>query len=139
MNEGRWILIVEDDESYAQILCAKLSLMAFYPIVAPTLNAAIVVLRDNPIETCLLDLRLPDSDTVQTLSRIPLFKTLGVRFVVVLTGAVITPDVENLAAISGADGVISKDDKSFKDRLQELLASRGERGDSSGVQTPNTP
>lgn len=113
-------LIVEDDEAYAEILCALLQLRGRVPLVARTMAEAIEIIREAAIDVTLLDLRLPDSDTETSLNRIPLLRELGTRIIIIITGAPITSELSSMAVKAGADAVLSKD-RDIPERLYTLL------------------
>jgi DNA-binding response OmpR family regulator len=123
-KNGRRVLIVEDDFYYRHVVCAVVRLGGWLPVIAETMAAAIAIQQLDPIDTILLDLRLPDSDTVRTLSRIELLKTLaGGGRVFVLTGAPLSEEVVMLATVAGAATVLSKDDVRMPDYINEVLKS----------------
>jgi len=106
--EHRHLLIVEDHSQFAEILAAMGRLMGFEPRMVPTLREALDALGERAAEVTLLDLLLPDSDTVHTLGAIGSLKAAGAGRIVVITGVPITRDLQEVACRSGAERVIRK-------------------------------
>ena len=67
------LLLVEDDEGFAQVLSARLSMEknpAFETTCLPTLKQALEAIEKTPWDLILLDLTLPDSSGIQTFINI---------------------------------------------------------------------
>ena len=69
-KHGRLILIVEDDDKFASILCDLVHEMRFDCIHAPTANAAIRLAHEYLPHAILLDVRLPDYSGLSVLEQI---------------------------------------------------------------------
>lgn len=106
----RKLLIIEDVAVYAELLCAMLKMRNWEPSVAPTMAAAFALLAANKFDATILDLRLPDSDTMTSLDHIPALKAAGAGRLVIITGADVQPDLQLMAKLSGADGILSKNE-----------------------------
>lgn len=121
MMPERKLLIIEDDPMYAEILCAMLKMRRWSTVVASSMGEAEISLKTNKFSATILDLRLPDSDTLSSLDRIQALKELGAGNVIIITGANVTPEIELLAKISGADGILSKNELRVEGSLTAAL------------------
>lgn len=119
MNLQRRVLIVEDDPQWGEVVAALVTLAGYRPEIVMTMGAAVAALA-VPAEIVLLDLRLPDSTTEQSLLAIQRLKRLGAGRVLVITGAPIEIELGHY----GADAVVPKDCGAFQSRL---LAAFGRR------------
>ncbi|WP_080873861.1 response regulator transcription factor [Oceanobacillus timonensis] len=59
MNEGKRILIIEDDQEISQLLHVILTKMGMTPIAAYSGTEGLLQLKNNPFDLILLDLMLP--------------------------------------------------------------------------------
>ncbi len=121
LPKGMNVLIVEDDAPMALLIGATLRSLASKIEVAPTFRAAKEWLEKLKFNLVLVDLALPDSDAVETLSRISELKSPGTK-VVILTGAW-PPSFRLMPHETGADALIYKGDVDMNDRLRQCLAS----------------
>jgi diguanylate cyclase (GGDEF)-like protein len=67
------VLLIEDDPSYTDLLRSRLrreGTPSFEVTSLPTLGQALAYLPQNPVQVCLLDLTLPDSEGFETFSKI---------------------------------------------------------------------
>lgn len=118
MPEPRLILVVEDDQQYAQVLCAMISLRPGHrALVAYTMREAIISMKEHAFDVTLLDLSLPDSTVTETLDKIPVLKAFGAGRVIVLTGVQVTPNLQLAAQVAGASGIAGKDNINLDDFL----------------------
>ncbi len=117
----RTLLIIEDDPQYAELLLAMLKLRRWNPVAALSMAAAFDILKRQKADATILDLSLPDSDTLTSLEQIPVLKESGAGRVIIITGAEVTQNLILLAKISGADGIICKDDLRVQGSLGRFL------------------
>lgn len=118
---ARTLLVIEDDPQYAEILCAMLKMRHWQPSIASTMESAFKQLALKPFDATILDLMLPDSDTQGSLDKIPELKAAGAGRVVIITGSEVRPDMQLLAKISGADGILSKNELRVEGSLSAAL------------------
>lgn len=121
MNSECRILVVDDDEQLAHIICAALRATGARPQWTGWLNGALEHLGRQTYDILLLDLLLPDSTLERTLGAIPHLRAIGADAVVVITGATITDELFEAAMAAGATDVICKDGVGFYDRIQQLV------------------
>ncbi len=117
----RTLLIIEDDPQYAEILCAMLKMRRWEPSAALSMAAAWEFLKTRHVDATILDLALPDSDTGSSLDLIPLLKAKGAGRVVIITGAIVTPAMTLVAQLSGADGIMSKNELRLDGSLGKMV------------------
>lgn len=123
MTQGRRILIVDDDPLWAELVSTILAMHGCLPIIAGTIASAFVILREQPVYVTLLDLKLPDSDTLSTLEHIRILKGFGAGRVIIITGAIPSDDFDEIAAGYGADKVLAKMVAKFQDKLMETISA----------------
>ncbi len=119
----RRVLIVDDDESLANALAARLALVCDEVKIAPTIRETLVVLQTIIAPAVLLDLALPDSMVSETLATIPEMIARGARKIVIITGTIVNPDTEALALRYGAKDIIGKGDAGFLEKLVKFVSS----------------
>ena len=110
MIPERNLLVVEDDPLYGEIICAMLKMRRWTPVVAKSMGDAMELLKKLKVTATILDLRLPDSDTDSSLDQIRTLKENGAGSVIIITGGDVTPDMSLIAHLSGADGILSKNE-----------------------------
>lgn len=122
------VVLIEDNEAVAQVI--ELLLSPAEVLIAHDMRSADrIVARSGSDDTVLVDLRLPDSEPLQTLCRISEWKQRpNAPRVIIITGAV-EPDIISAAEHSAADAVAVKgDERGFFERLCGLgLITRGNK------------
>ena len=73
MNERKSILVVDDDEPFREILQAILEGKKYKVITAADGQAALKIVREQPIDLILTDLRMPRMDGLQLLKTAKMF------------------------------------------------------------------
>jgi CheY-like chemotaxis protein len=114
------VVLIEDNEPLAQAL--ELLLSPAEVVIAADMRAAEhIVARSGGTDTILVDLRLPDSEPLQTLYRIAEWKQrANAPRVIIITGTV-EPEIITAAERSAADAVALKsDERGFFERLRDL-------------------
>lgn len=118
---ARKLLIIEDDIYYSELLCAMMRMRGWAPVPAHTMADANKLLLADPVDATIMDLRLSDSDIDSSLDQIPQLKKNGAGRVVIVTGAQITPALSLMAHLSGADGILNKDELRMPGSLGKLM------------------
>ena len=73
------ILVVDDDASLRKACCEIATGMGFVPLAANSVPEALTVLRQQPVEMLLLDLKLPGGGGLKLLSEVKtLYPEMGV-------------------------------------------------------------
>jgi len=70
VSEAVRVLLVDDEETYADTLRKRLTRRGLAVLVANSGEQALAVLADNPVDVVLLDVKMPGMDGMETLSRI---------------------------------------------------------------------
>lgn len=115
------LLIVEDDVQYSELLCAMMRMRGWTPSAVHTMADAEKFLKATKVEATIIDLSLPDSHIDNSLDQIPNLKKHGAGLVVIITGAQITPAISLMAHLSGADGILNKDELRVPGSLGRLM------------------
>lgn len=114
---NRSVLIVDDDEQFAQIMCAALRLRGVTPVCVSNMGAAALELTQRDFEVVLLDLNLPDSTPDRTVQAIRRILAWNVNVVVVITGLEVAEPLERVCLANGAKAVLSKSDRQFMEKV----------------------
>ena len=94
------ILVVDDDASLRKACCEIATGMGFVPLVASSVPEALTVLRQQPVEMLLLDLKLPGGGGLKLLSEVKtLYPETGV--VVMTAFATVASAVEAMRIGAG--------------------------------------
>jgi two-component system response regulator HydG len=94
------ILVVDDDASLRKACCEIASGMGFVPLAAGSVQEALTVLRQQPVEMLLLDLKLPGGGGLKLLSEVKtLYPETGV--VVMTAFATVASAVEAMRIGAG--------------------------------------
>lgn len=108
------VLIVEDEEGAATVLKHFIEPIASEIIVARNLGDALGFISDAvEIDIITLDLGLPDSGVEQTLSKIQHIRSLRPNSLIIVVTGHEAEAISMQAITAGADGVLSKMDKTF--------------------------
>lgn len=118
MTQLRRVLIVDDDPAIANLLAADVCGICDEVVIAGDMHEAKDRLVGRNFSHVLLDLLLPDSGVIATLSDVRHFLTHGVSHVVIMTGAFINPGIEKSTEQSGARAILSKMDPMFLQRVR---------------------
>ncbi|MEM9802376.1 MAG: response regulator, partial [Planctomycetota bacterium] len=126
------VLVVEDDPAHAEIVRRRIDRLdgpACEVVACGRLADALEYAGESPPDLVLLDLRLPDSDTAETLDRISAFTARGAR--VVVLSALCTPELAAAAIAAGAADFVEKGHLD-----EEVLTRLVAGGDASPSATP---
>ena len=99
------LLVVDDDASLRKACCEIAARMGFVPLAAGSVSEALAVLRQQPVEMLLLDLKLPGGGGLKLLGE---SKTLYPEMVVVVMTAFATVASAVEAMRSGAVDYLTK-------------------------------
>ena len=95
------LLVVDDDASLRKACCEIASGMGFVPLAAGSVQEALTVLRQQPVEMLLLDLKLPDGGGLTLLSEV---KTLYPETcVIIMTAFATVPSAVEAMRIGAGD------------------------------------
>lgn len=98
------VLVVEDDTSIAQFVCASLSASGLRPITASTAAQALEEARERVPRLVIVDLGLPDLDGVELIARLRARSTTPI---LVLSARI--QEAQKVAALdAGADDYLTK-------------------------------
>ena len=98
------VLVVEDDTSIAQFVCASLSASGLRPITATTAAQALEEARERGPRLVIVDLGLPDLDGVELIARLRARSTTPI---LVLSARI--QEAQKVAALdAGADDYLTK-------------------------------
>lgn len=115
------VLIVDDDEPWANVAAALLRPVARRVRIAGTYADALKTIRaPNGFDVVMLDLTLPDSSPGESLARIPAILETG-RQVVVMTGQEVDEHLVLTAKRAGAVDVLYKADMNFANKLRAAV------------------
>ncbi len=126
----RRILLVEDSAGDAELTCESLArapAQAFQVVRASTLTQTLMLLSARSVDLVILDLNLPDSHGVQTVSRVR--AVLARTPIVVLTG-VVDERLRAQAIAEGAEDVFAKDEshtRLFWRSIEHIIERRREQ------------
>lgn len=116
------ILIVEDEPSIAKLWTMLLASLGKEFRLAHDMTTALREMQLEPFpDLILLDLRLPDSSSEETLASIPRFKAINPEAIVLVVTGNPNPALPVLAAQSGADGFRSKTSATTQAKLYEAV------------------
>lgn len=116
------VLICDDDPLLCELIATKLRRLGWLPTSVGNLGSAMVEMNKGPWDVMLLDLKLPDSSSIErTLAMVPMFKHRGVKKVAVMTGAYQTEEVARFARDYDVDAFFSKDASEFVDAFKALF------------------
>ena len=102
-------LIVEDRPEMARLWETNLHPLDLDIRVADSLERALSIMGGvPPPDLLLLDLRLTDSDEVNTVAHIQKFKKLNPLVIIIVISGFATPDIATAAIAQGASSVINK-------------------------------
>ena len=104
VERGR-LLVVEDEPSIRELLCASLRFAGFAVTSAATGSEALSAARDDSPDLVLLDVMLPDRDGFEVVRRL---RSLGVRVPVLYLTARDSTDDRITGLTVGGDGYITK-------------------------------
>ncbi|MGW6442042.1 response regulator transcription factor [Lentzea sp. NPDC055074] len=104
VERGR-LLVVEDEPSIRELLCASLRFAGFTVASAATGSEAVTAARDGSPDLVLLDVMLPDRDGFEVVRRL---RSLGVRVPVLYLTARDGADDRVTGLTIGGDGYITK-------------------------------
>ncbi|MDX3660416.1 response regulator transcription factor [Streptomyces sp. ID05-26A] len=104
VERGR-LLVVEDEPSIRELLCASLRFAGFAVTSAATGSEALTAARDDSPDLVLLDVMLPDRDGFEVVRRL---RSLGVRVPVLYLTARDGADDRVTGLTIGGDGYITK-------------------------------
>lgn len=109
------ILIVEDQEGVAIVLKHFLEPISSEIITAWNMEEALkAIASDTPIDIITVDLGLPDSGVLDTVSQIKVIRrSRPDALIVVVTGQILSPEIEAETIDSGADGIVYKQGVDF--------------------------
>ncbi|HVS67616.1 MAG TPA: response regulator [Mycobacteriales bacterium] len=105
-ERGR-VLVVEDDEKSARLMCELFSLRGFDPVTAGTGAEAVTLAARLQPRLILMDIQLPDTDGSTVLRTLRGNPDTAEIPVVAVTAFAMTGDRERLLA-DGFDGYLSK-------------------------------
>ena len=103
--QNRRLLIVDDEESYRQVLAIVFKGEGYAVETAPDGRAALEYLENNPCDLIISDVRMPDMDGIALLKAV---RELSLETGVVMTTAFGTIDTAREAFKLGADDFIQK-------------------------------
>jgi two-component system response regulator HydG len=125
MSRRPSILIIDDDENIAKTFTAVLEKQGYSVDTAKDGGEAIKKLNTERYDVALVDIRLPDIDGIELLTKMK--KTIPKTLRIIITGY---PSVQNaIEAINkGADGYIVKpiDPEDLLAKIKEQLEKQGE-------------
>lgn len=127
MTQGnRCVLVVEDDEKSARLMCELFSIRGYEPMAAATGADALTLAASLQPRLILMDIQLPDTDgsaVLRALRDNP--DTAGIA-VVAVTAFAMNGDRERLLA-DGFDGYLSKpiDVATLVDEMTLLMGADG--------------
>jgi DNA-binding NtrC family response regulator len=124
------ILIIDDDKTFTKIFSEILTSFGYETIIANTGTEALEILEDNFFAILIIDIRLPDMDGIELISKIN--KTDPDMRKIILTG---NPSLDNVqqALKKGANDYLIKPIKLeqiktiIRDQINELDAELYER------------
>ncbi len=135
----RRVLVVEDDQDFAEGLADVLELEGFEVVTAPTGEAGLERFGREPFDVAILDMKLPGMNGVEVLLAI---KALAPRTEVVMVTGFTEPELIEQARRRGARDVVHKP---FEIRRIVEILDRGsdsndpvETGDETGDETGGT-
>ncbi len=83
-SKGTKLLLVDDEEGYVTVLAKRLSKRNFLVKTALSGSEAVRILRNEPFDLAVLDLKMEDMDGIEVLK---VFKTMEPKMpVIILTG-----------------------------------------------------
>jgi two-component system cell cycle response regulator DivK len=104
---GEWVLVVEDNEKNMKLFRDVLLATGYRALEATTGGRAVELAAEYAPALVLMDIRLPDIDGVEALSRLRADERTASIPVLALTAQAMQGDQERLLA-AGFDGYISK-------------------------------
>ncbi|HKQ61994.1 MAG TPA: response regulator [Candidatus Polarisedimenticolaceae bacterium] len=101
------ILVVEDDESVAELLRRALELLGNHCYLAPDAQIADRILHDTAVDAVTLDLGIPGRDGLEWLETMAVSRPRLAGRTLVITGLAVSPDLAQRMARCGA-GLLAK-------------------------------
>src|SRR4051812_27591191 len=99
---ARSVLLVDDDPQMIASLAAVAQMRTMVVEKAGTMREAMQKMTAQVFTHVFLDLLLPDSDVYETLAQVPVILGFGTRYVILITGTVISPAIEREVLRTGA-------------------------------------
>src|SRR5580698_1465926 len=129
MNQAEFqVLLVEDDFDMQGMLTHVLQLENITPEIAPTVQEALNVLRDKPMDLVLLDLTLPGGDGFELLRQIHADPSLQRIPVIILTMSQSLKDKLLGFELGAADFILKTAESSeLRARVMSVLNSKREQ------------
>ena len=104
---GEWVLVVEDNETNMKLFRDVLLATGYRTLEATTGGQAVELAAEHAPALVLMDIRLPDIDGIEALSRLRADERTASIPVLALTAQAMDGDRERFLA-AGFDGYISK-------------------------------
>jgi two-component system cell cycle response regulator DivK len=104
---GERVLVVEDNDKNMKLFCDVLQASGYGTLEATTGSHAVELAAEHAPDLVLMDIRLPDIDGVEALSRLRANKRTAAIPVLALTAQAMHGDRERFIA-AGFDGYIAK-------------------------------
>jgi len=125
-NQGKIILIVEDNQYNMKLAVDLLELAGFVVLKAVNGQAALNVLVDKTPHLILLDLRLPDMDGVETFKKLKENKNLEATKIVAFTASAMKYEEAEIKKM-GFDAFIIKpiDTVNFVNCIETIIHQKG--------------
>ena len=126
MNDGRTILLVEDDEDTRFALRIRLSVNGYETREATDTDSALAAIATDPPDLILLDLGLPGGGGLAVLERL---RCQGVSIPVIVLSARPAATARDAALAAGAAAFIEKlvDNRDLLTAIARLLEAEGPR------------
>lgn len=102
---GLCVLIIDDEEDFAQTLAGRLELRGMRPLVASSGEAGLALLEECPPDVVLLDMRMPGLSGAEVLKRLRAVRPE--LPVIVVTGHCSQEDFEMVQSL-GVQGYLGK-------------------------------
>ncbi len=104
---GEWVLVVEDNETNMKLFRDVLLATGYRTLEATTGGQAVELAAEHAPALVLMDIRLPDIDGIEALSRLRADERTASIPVLVVTAQAMRGDAQRFRA-AGFDGYISK-------------------------------
>ncbi len=123
----RRVLVVDDEPGIGKVLRIKLQLSGFEVLVATGGARGVELARTRHPDVMLLDMIMPDMSGFDVLEAVRTFSQVPI---IVFTAR---PELAESALRKGADDTITKPfiPDELVEKIEQVLASRGQRGDGS--------